>query len=89
MAVLTFKFPSFRVFPGDSVVKNLPANAGAAVAAKLLSCIRLCATSWTVAHQASLSMGFSSQEYWNGQPFPSPVSAGDLGSFPGWKRCPG
>ena len=29
-------------------------------------------TSWTVAHQASLSMGFSRQEYWSGLPFPAP-----------------
>ena len=35
----------------------------------LLSCIE---TPWTVAHQASLSMGFLRQEYWNGLPFPSP-----------------
>ena len=34
------------------------------------------ATSWTVAHQASLSMGFPRQEYWSGFPFPSP------GDFP-------
>ena len=27
---------------------------------------------WTVAHQLSLSMGFSRQEYWDGLPFPSP-----------------
>ena len=27
---------------------------------------------WTVAHQASPSMGFSRQEYWSGLPFPSP-----------------
>ena len=26
---------------------------------------------WTVAHQASLSMGFSRQEYWSGLPFPA------------------
>ena len=32
-------------------------------------------TPWTVAHQAPLSMGFSSQEYCSGLPFPSP---GDL-----------
>ena len=32
-------------------------------------------TTWTVAYQAPPSMGFSSQEYWNGLPFPSP---GDL-----------
>ena len=30
------------------------------------------ATSWTIAHQNSLSMEFSRQEYWSGQPFPSP-----------------
>jgi len=30
---------------------------------------------WTAAHQASLSVGFPRQEYWNGLPFPSP---GDL-----------
>ena len=29
-------------------------------------------TPWSVAHQASLSMGFSRQEYWSGLPFPSP-----------------
>ena len=32
-------------------------------------------TPWTVARQASLSMGFSRQEYWSELPFPSP---GDL-----------
>ena len=32
-------------------------------------------TLWTVVCQASLSMGFSRQEYWSGLPFPSP---GDL-----------
>ena len=30
----------------------------------------LCATPWTVAHQALLSMGFSRQEYWSGLPCP-------------------
>ena len=32
------------------------------------------ATPWTVAHQASLIMGFPMQKYWNGLPFPSPGS---------------
>uniref|UniRef100_A0A8C6FVV1 Olfactory receptor family 5 n=1 Tax=Moschus moschiferus TaxID=68415 RepID=A0A8C6FVV1_MOSMO len=31
---------------------------------KLLSCVQLFATPWTVAHQAPPSMGFSRQEYW-------------------------
>ena len=35
----------------------------------------LFATPWTVAHQASLPMELSRQEYWSGLPFPSP---GDL-----------
>ena len=30
------------------------------------------ATPWTVVHQAPLSMGFSRQDYWSGQPFSSP-----------------
>ena len=42
---------------------------------KSLSRVRLFATPWTVAHQASPCMGFSRQEYWSGLPFPSP---GDL-----------
>ena len=29
------------------------------------------ATSWTVAHQAHLSVEFSRQEYWSGLPFPT------------------
>ena len=39
---------------------------------KSLSRAQLFVTPWTVAHQASLSMGFSRQEYWSGLPFPSP-----------------
>ena len=30
-------------------------------------------TSWTVAHQAPLSMGFPRQEYWSELPFPPPI----------------
>ena len=37
--------------------------------------VQLCATLWTIALQAPLSMEFSRQEYWSGLPFPSP---GDL-----------
>ena len=46
---------------------------------QLLSCDPLSVTQWTVAHQASLSMGFSRQEYWNGLPFPSPGNLPDPG----------
>ena len=40
---------------------------------KSLSPVQPFATPWTVAYQASLSMGFSRQEYWSGLPFPSPM----------------
>ena len=45
------------------------------VKVKSLSHFQLFATPWPVAYQAPPSMGFSSQEYWSGLPFPSP---GDL-----------
>ena len=52
----------------------LTGNDGACMHAKSLqSCLTV--TSWTVARQVPLSMGFSRQEHWNGWPFPSP---GDL-----------
>ena len=37
---------------------------------------------WTVAHQASLSMGFPRQEYWSELPFPSPGDLPYLGIKP-------
>ena len=39
----------------------------------LFSHVQLCATPWTAAYQAFLSMGFSRQEHWSGLPFPSPM----------------
>ena len=35
--------------------------------------VRLCATPWTAAYQASPSMGFCRKGHWSGLPFPSPV----------------
>ena len=40
------------------------------VKGKSLSRVWLLVTSWTVANQAPLSMGFSRQEYWSGVPLP-------------------
>ena len=34
--------------------------------------VRLLVITWTAAHQAPPSMGFSKQEYWSGVPLPSP-----------------
>ena len=49
---------------------------------KSLSRVRLFETPWTVAYQASLSMGFSRQEYWSGLPFSSPGDLPDPGIEP-------
>ena len=50
--------------------------------AQSLSRVQLLATSWTVAHQAPLSMEFSKQEYRSGLPFPSPGDLPDPGIEP-------
>ena len=42
---------------------------------RVLSCVRLLVTPWTIAHQALLSMGLFEQEYWSGLPF---LPLGDL-----------
>ena len=52
------------------------------VKVKSLSYVRLFATTWTVPHQAPLSMGFSRQEYWSGLSFPSPGDLPDPGIEP-------
>ena len=44
--------------------------------------VELCAVPRTVAHQVSLSMGFSRQEYWSGLPFSSPENLPDPGIEP-------
>ena len=48
----------------------------------LFSHVWLFATPWTVACQASLSMGFPSQEHWSGLLFPSPGDLPDSGIKP-------
>ena len=40
-------------------------------------------TPWTIAYQASPSMGFSKQEYWSRLPFPSSGNLPDPGIKPG------
>ena len=47
-----------------------------------IAIVQLFDTSWTIAHQAPLSMGFSRQEYGSGLPFPSPGDLPDPGVEP-------
>ena len=70
---------------GGSFVSKLllwPKSDVACVRAQPPSHVRLCATPWTVACQASLSMKFPRQEYWSRLPFPSPGNLPDLGAEP-------
>ena len=53
------------------------------VEVKSFSHVRLFATPWTVAYHASLSMGFSRQEYCSGLPFPSPEDLPNWGNESG------
>ena len=53
------------------------------VSVKLLSLVWLFAAPWTVDYYASLSVGFSRQEYWRGVPFPSPGNLPNSGIEPG------
>ena len=50
--------------------------------------VQLCETLGTVACQAPLSMGFSSQEYWCGLLFPSPGDLPDPGIEPEFPASP-
>ena len=43
------------------------------------SVVSNCLTPWTIAHQASLSIEFSRQDYWSGLPFHSPGGLPDAG----------
>ena len=65
------------------IIKSVDTLVVIKVKLKSLSPVQLFATPWTVAYQASPSMGFSRQEYWSGLPFPSPGDLPDPGIEPG------
>ena len=72
------KWPSFPVglwlsWFWTKIIHLRESFAAAAAAAKSFSCVRLCGTPETVAHQAPPSLGVSRQEHWSGLPFPSPM----------------
>ena len=52
------------------------------VCVSMFSCVPLCVSPWTVAHQVPLSMEFSRKEYWSGLPFPTPGDLSDPGIEP-------
>ena len=60
----------------------------ACVHAKSLQLCPTFPTLWTVASQASLSMGFSRQEYWRGLPCPPPQDLPNSGLEPTYLMSP-
>ena len=52
-----------------------------------LSRVQLCVTPWTAARQAPLSLEFSRQEHWRGQPFPSLRDLSNPEIEPGLLHC--
>ena len=52
------------------------------------SCVRLCATPETAAHQAPPSLGFSRQKHWSGLPFPSPMHESEKLKGKSAQSCP-
>jgi len=54
----------------------------------MLSRVRLFASLWTAACQASLSMGFFRQEYWSELPFSAPEDLPNSGTKPTFPTSP-
>ena len=85
---LYFSLNGGRYRNSHHLSRKLDALRDACLRAKLLSCVRLFVTPWTVVHQASLSMGFSRQEYWSGLLFPPPRDLPDPGIEPASLKSP-
>ena len=66
---------------------SLPENLLLASIIESLSHVLLSVTPWPVAHQAPLSVEFSSQGYWSEQPFLSPGNLPNIGIEPGSTCC--
>ena len=71
---------SWGLWPSQWIIQSLGLSMYLCLS---LSRVWLFATPWTVACQAPLSMGFSSQDYWNGLPFHSSGDPPNPGTAPG------
>ena len=76
-----FIFWLLHLFQQFVIYRNLHCIHKSACVLSCFSCAHVFEALWCVGHWASLSMGFSRQEYWSGLPCPPP---GDL-SIPGIK----
>ena len=69
------------------VVNRTEDSVQSLLCAQPLGRVWLFVTSWTLARQAPLSLGFSWQEYWSGLPFPFPGDLPNPGIEPGAPAC--
>ena len=67
--------------------KEIPSVCEKVKKCQSLSSVQVFATPWTVVPQSPLSMEFSRQAYWSGQPFPSPRDLPCQESNPGLLHC--
>ena len=72
---MNFLISLLELFVDDYTISSHFKAQKVKVKVKSLSHDRLFATPWTVAYQASPSMGFPRQEYWSGVPLPSPKNS--------------
>ena len=63
---------------------TLPAKVHLVRKGKSPSHVQLFVTLWTVAYQASQSMGFSRQEYWSGLPFKAMIFPVVMYGYESW-----
>ena len=66
----------------DPVIYSLKFHSATPLSVSHFSHVQLFVTRWTVAHQPTLSMGFSRQEDWSRLLFPSPGDLPDPGIKP-------
>ena len=64
---------------GPSAVIGVSVTPKGGILSLQFSRVWLCATLWTVARQAPLSIGFSRQDYWSVLPYPTPRDLLDPG----------
>ena len=74
--------PTTPVAESEEKLKSLLMKVKGQDRTESLRRVQLFATPWTVAYQASPSMGFSRQECWSGWPFPFSGDLPDTGIEP-------
>ena len=87
MLIINSTGQALLIFLFEKMLGGILMDLNKMIKMKLLSCVRLFVTPWTIDYQGSLSMGFSRQEYWRGLPFHSPGIFLTQGSNPVLLPC--